>query len=143
MDYPDLDGLLKEMRAATEKLRTQGQEATQLRLEWERQRTDDPELIKKLDQALAGELSWLDVMTSKEYREAHAAEMEEAIEDFERRRKEGTLPTPAEADAGLDEFFARMRDEVEDARQAAAEAPEQEQEPAQQEWVYRPTISDR
>lgn len=140
MEYPDLDGLLEEMRTATGKLRAQGQEATQVRLQWERQRTDDPELIKKLDRALAGQITWLDVLTSPEYEKAHAAEFQQAQEDYERRKAEGTLPTVDEAEAGLNELFATMRADVEAAEEAAAQETSGTKE---QEWVYRPTISDR
>lgn len=141
MQYPDLDSLLQEMRATTATLRTQGREATQLRLEWERRRTDDPELIKKLDRALAGEITWLDVLTSAEYEKAHAAEFQQAQEDFELRRGEGDLPTAEEAEAGLDEFVTAMRADVEEARETAAAEPPPAAE-QKGEWVYRPTISD-
>lgn len=142
MEYPDLDALLEEMRTTTEALRAQGQEATQLRLQWERGRTDDPELIKKLDQALAGEITWLDVLTSAEYEKAHAAEFQQAQEDYERRKADGTLPTAAEAETGLEEFFAAMRADVEAGEEegTAQSAAAKEQDA---EWVYRPTISDR
>lgn len=121
MELPEFDDLLAQARAEAEKMQKQAREATQLRLEWERTRTDDPELIKKLDQALAGEISWLDVMTSAEYETAHAAEFEEAARDFEERREAGTLPTPEEADAGLQGFMDTMRAEVAAAKEAEAQ----------------------
>lgn len=126
-DDPGLSDLLTEIRAETERLQAQAKESTELRLKWERQRTTDRELIRKLDSALVGEITWLDVMSSKEYQAAHAAEFDEAMKDYERREKEGTLPSPDEARAQISEFMDTMRSDVATAEQADALADETRQ----------------
>ncbi|MGO1973920.1 MAG: hypothetical protein ACTH2Q_13275 [Propionibacteriaceae bacterium] len=127
MDDSELSDLLEEMRTETEKLRAGAKESTELRLKWERQRATDRDLIRKLDSALAGEITWLDVMSSPEYQKAHAAEFDEAIKDYERREKEGTLPSPEEADARISEFMATMQSDVAAAEQAEVAAARAEQ----------------
>ncbi|MGO1972305.1 MAG: hypothetical protein ACTH2Q_05035 [Propionibacteriaceae bacterium] len=128
MEFPDLDGMMADMRAEAERLETEARETTQLRLKWERQRTTDPELIKKLDRALAGEITWLDVMTSREYQQANGAELDEAVKEYEERRQAGTLPGPEEAEAQLGEFMTTMREDVAAAEQAEAEAEQAAEE---------------
>lgn len=134
MEFPDLDGMMPDMRAEADRLATEARETTQLRLKWERQRTSDPELIKKLDSALAGEITWLDVMTSREYLQANGAELDEAVKEYEERRQAGTLPGPEEAEAQLDEFMTTMREDVAAAEQAEAEAEQAAEERERRGW---------